>query len=327
MRKFYLVIASCVALVAFMGFSANAFALTDPDCDGDPYDNTLLVHDFSIEMIDSYVAGEPSGLGGSGLACRTDISFGGGGAETIFDHADISNPDGVKVGHTSVMANTRFVGTARLNVAGYGLFGEAHIFGVGADDLDGPPEGISSILSIDSIANCDAETPVGGDVPGTIIACYKGTNPLGFNYSWIIENQGRTNLTIGPFHPLGGVAGMTRIHEFNLCAYVGAPGGSTFPDDCGTSSDPFLQKNGIRRDPCYPSAGIYGVTATTRGGEITPRVTTRVNWRRGTSTSSESGGGGGGSASTSTGTGTGIRPVSRIKPKLEEYPWQERCPY
>ncbi len=72
MRKIYLAVASCIALVAFMGFSATALAVPDPSCDGDPYNNDAVVHDFAITMTDSNVAGEVSGLSGSGLACGAD---------------------------------------------------------------------------------------------------------------------------------------------------------------------------------------------------------------------------------------------------------------
>ncbi len=101
-------------------------------------------------------------------------------------------------------------------------------------------EDVASTLRIAPIAECAAENPVGGDIPGTIIACYKGSNVLGNNYNWgTVDNDGKSWLTIGPFHSFV-TAGLTHIKEFNLCGYVGAVGGSS----CGTSSDPFLQKNG-----------------------------------------------------------------------------------
>ncbi len=268
MRKLYLSVASCVALVAFMGFSVSALAAPDPSCDGTPYNNDPAVHDFTITMTDSNVSGEVSGLSGSGLACGADTQNSG----SYYDHADIGTPPGVVINNTSGMANGRFVGTALVNVMVADIFGGVY-------------EDVHSELSIAPIAECAAENPVGGDIPGTIIACYRGDNPVGYNYNWgTVDNDGKSWLTIGPFHSFV-TSGLTHIKEFNLCGYVGASGGSS----CGTSSDPFLQKNGdasqgglvsIRkpggiksappigvryRPDCFKGTGTYSVTATKKG--------------------------------------------------------------
>ena len=74
MRKFFLALASCIALVAFIGFSATAMAIAiGPDCDGDPYNNDFAVHDFTLVTPDSDVEHTVSGAAGEGVACGTEI--------------------------------------------------------------------------------------------------------------------------------------------------------------------------------------------------------------------------------------------------------------
>lgn len=264
MRKLYLVLAS-TALVAFMGFSATAFAVPDPSCDGNPYNNDPVIHDFVMTMTDSNVEGAVSGLSGKGLACGSDSADLG----SLNDNADILTGPGVVVNNTSGMANGRFVGDVLINIAlNVGIFGNTVV------------EDVQSVLLIEPLSSCQNEPLVGGQIPGEVIACYKGVNPQGFNYNIVtVGDDGRTWLTLGPFHPLLGTAGLTDIKEFNLCGRVGSSGGTTFPDDCGDSSQPFLQKNGDSSGRGSPEGnGDYTVTATNRSGQTTDPVTSHVDW-------------------------------------------------
>ncbi len=119
MRKFYLAIASCVALVAFMGFSATAYSanIVDPDCDGTPNNNDFVVNNFGIVTANSDVAGEVSGMTGSGAACGTvlqdnflDCGSSPYGHETLNDYALVKSPPGVEVNSTAGLQTGRNVG-------------------------------------------------------------------------------------------------------------------------------------------------------------------------------------------------------------------------
>ncbi len=309
MRKIYLALVSCVALVAFMGFGGSAFAVVDPSCDGDPYNNDFAVHDFTLDTPDSHVAGDVSGVSGSGLACGTEISgtwLAPVGAGTLNDNADILAAPGVKVNPTAGMPVDSYAGAAVINSASWApIFGALIIPDVHSDLTVAP------IGTADQVETCayEAAQAVGGPEPGEIVACYRGTTDptalvKGHNFSWqTLAPDGRYTLTIGRFyndllaHPAGieGVkAGLTHIKEFTLCNNIGAPITPGIGGQCGTSSDPWIQKNGIMSTPinksplqyCPRDAGLYTVTVTNKAGETTGPVSSRVIWTRGSTGSS-----------------------------------------
>ncbi len=99
MRKLYLLVASCVALVAFTGFSASALAepKADPFCVANG--NPIEVLDFGIVM-GSDQAHDVASLAGQGYACGSEIDDGWVGAETLVNHADIGLPPGYAIADT-----------------------------------------------------------------------------------------------------------------------------------------------------------------------------------------------------------------------------------
>ena len=297
MRKLYLLVASTVALVAFMGFSATAFATAvDPSCDlghdhGDadgPYNNDAAVHGFTLETTNN-ISGAVSGITGSGLACGTEIGgnlfpIGGHTGEgTLNDNVDIVAPRGVKVNPTADMEVGSYVGGAIILSATWMPVVHAAIIPT-LIDFSVAPIGTS-----DQPQTCawEAARAVGGLEPGEIVACYRGTTDpdeiiQGQNFNWqTLGPDGRYTLTIGRFynevipHNPGEefvVAGLTDIRELMLCDRVGAPIGPGTGGECGSGTDPWVQKNG--------SCGLaaYKVTVTNKAGEETEPVYAQINW-------------------------------------------------
>lgn len=266
MRKASFFATSCIAVVAFLGLSSQAMALTDPDCDGTPYDNTPAIHEFTLATPDSPFHFEVSGLTGGALVCGSDIKSLGRGSETLYDHADLAAPPGVVYNDTSGIATGSYTGSATVSV----LY---HLFGFPNYD-----SGVNSTLRVDPITNCANEPVVGGHIAGTIVACTKGENILGHNWNWTtLDNFGKYWITIGPQHGIGNITnpGLTRV-SLSLCGYAGSPSGSS----CGSNSEPFLQKNGEGEwsGACEGGNGIYTATATRKDGVVTPAVTTCVPW-------------------------------------------------
>ncbi len=293
LNKLSISVASCMALAVMMGFSASALAVVDPSCDGDPYYNTIAVHDFAIETPDSNVAHQVSGVSGTGLVCGTRIRgslFMPEGLGSMNRRAVIANPPGVTVNAvpSDDIPDGSYVGSSVINVAGFlcGTSGDACI-----------KEDQPITLRADSSLFCPADA----------LACYNGIDGSGLGNTWIwVEEdaEGRTALTIGPFHTAFEVYfALTHIKSFDLCAYAGAVGGT----ECGDGSDPskWMQKNGdvsegIGYLPGYtpgisiPTSlrpvllsckygknkgrGIYTVTATNRDGQTTDPVSSCVSW-------------------------------------------------
>lgn len=280
MRKLSLLIATCTALVAFMGLGGQALADTnvDPDCDGNPYDNSFQVRDLNMGTPDSNVSGRVSGIVGSGLACG--IAIGGNtlfhsihGEETLNHNAIIRTPPGVEVNPGANIQNGAYVGSAQVRVASWG-----------------PSLAGSFFLDIDNAVLKKAANGE-GDCAGTgAILCLRGDGSaivfgitvIGHNYSWVtIDGSGMYTLTIGRFYNdtfPDRKAGLSKIRDFRLCAYAGAVGGSA----CGNSSQPWLQKNGDASAPnCSNGNGIYRVRVN-RGDNgsngTTPEVTKCVEW-------------------------------------------------
>ena len=285
--KLYLAIASCIALVAFMGFSANALAnhVFDSDCAADP--DAFELTNFTIDTPDSHVAFEVSGITGTGRACGSrihnwNIIDGYVGEETLNDLAVIQNAPGVLV-HAAPSVNLpkgTYVGAAEVDALTWILLNAA------------PVSDSQLTLRVDD--RDDPITPPGGfwgspDCPADALACYRGKSDTGHGWTWVKENaDGSTELTIGRFynHATGEPAGLTEIDFFSLCGYAGEVGGIS----CGDGADPskWLQRNGaasIGIPPgsadCSSGRGIYSATAINLSNQTTPEVSACVTWTYG----------------------------------------------
>ena len=290
MRKFYLGIASCVALVAFMGFSASAFAnhLYDSDCAADP--DAFEMSNFTIDTPDSNIEYYVSGVTGSGRACGSRIhGLGLGdfqGTETLNDIAVIQYPPGVEVNQapSAKLLRGRYIGEARVDALTWIWF-----FG-GAVPVD------NSELTLRVEDRDDPITPPGGswgspDCPANSLACYRGKSDTGHGWMWVLEDaDGGLSLTIGRFYNdvTGAPAGLTEIDYFSLCGYAGDVNGIS----CGESwRGRWLQTNGVSSLRAHPQdsicgerpgipegAGTYTATVTNRAGQTTDPVRTWVRW-------------------------------------------------
>ena len=300
MRKLTLFIATCTALVAFGSLSAPAFAdhLIERDCDGDPYSNNFAVNGFGFTFTDNREL-KVAGLNGSGVSCGTimhnsfsDCGPSGQnppqGLESLADSAAIESPPRVSVNPSFTMANGSFVGFARINVAACIPFYLAYINEGPDDDGDGVGDGVGVAVRVDDIDECRRENNdlVGGPTPGVVLACYRAddvTSAISLGHGWIwatlSTTTGRWTQTIGPFHAAA-PAGITKIHSFMLCDYAGSTDPST--RDCGDSSQPMVQMNGVASAPdCNEGQGpegIYTVVVTNKRGERTDPATTCAVW-------------------------------------------------
>ncbi len=303
MRKLYLLVASCVALVAFMGFSATALAnhVFDSDCAADP--DAFEVTKFTIGTPDSKVEHKVSGIVGTGLTCGSRIhGLGLGdfqGVETLNDLAIIQNPPGVEnnAAPSADLPKGSYVGEAQVDALTW-------IFVVG-----GALPVSDSVLTLRVDDRDDPITPPGGtwgspDCPADAITCYRGKSDTGHGWTWVEDNPGgSTTLTIGRFYNdvTGEPAGLTEIDNFSLCGYAGDVGGISCGD--GSDSSKWLQKNGddsvFQRPPvptnghneypdnisiyCRGGLGMYTVTVKNRAGATTDPATSCVRWRRSSS--------------------------------------------
>ena len=277
-RRTYLAIASCVALVAFMGLSTSAYGAIDPHCEA--IGNPIAIDEFTIDTPDSNQAYEASTIHGRAYACGSEITLFGGGDETLYNHADVGVPPGVQIANSDSVLVSSFAGDATVNVL---------YRAVGVPIFQG---GVLSVMETAPKSECQNEldeeivgaTP--GNLPGSeIVACLKGTNPLGTNWNWSVRDAGgKLWTTIGPMHGLGGIAPGLTFVDMNLCGYYGDVGGTTYPDDCGSEAngDQFQQKNGHASAPdCNGGAGplgIYTLTATREDATVTPEASSCVAW-------------------------------------------------
>ncbi len=282
MRKFYLAIASCVALVAFMGLSATAFGLADPRCEAEPGGNQQEILDFTIDTPDSRYQGDVSRLTGGAYACGSDISPGWGGEGSLNNHADIGLPPGFQVSDTDLVPVGSRAGTARVKMLyHHPFFGTANY----EDGEDGT--GVLTQTFTADKAECQNEldTQIKGATPGNepgssgIIVCLKSTSPSGWGWQWNVRDaDGKSWTTIGPMHADYGVdPGLTYV-KLELCAYLGAVGSA----DCGSeeNGDQFQQKNGWKSYRVCDNAGrgIFTVTATMENESVTPVASDCVSW-------------------------------------------------
>ncbi len=286
MRKLFLALVSCIALVAFMGFSATASAIVvEDDCDlalgGDgPYNNDFAVYDFEIIFPDSMVEYEVSGLIGKGVLCGSAVNtFAENlrncgnpgetppiGVESFLNEVEVTVPPGVI-----------------MNAEGFGVPG-AYLGNANANAISCSLRNVLPNQAVKTIAKVN-ETYPADDCPDnpSVITCMLGDSDLGFAYMWHTvtgqDSQGRDlyTLTIGPFHSLLGDAGLTKLNSFTFCAYAGEVGGT----DCGTvdsNPDGWLQINGDAAAPdCNGGAGPEGIY-TARAKRNLGDWTASVDW-------------------------------------------------
>ena len=300
LNKLRVVLASYVALVALMGFSTTAFGnhvegeLHDPLCAGtyEPggfgggptgWDYGFNVFDFQIDSTDSQVEYAVSGTRVSATACGSTIGDGGVGAGTIINHADVQLAPGVEVADTGNVPNNSWAGTATVNVLYLlGSAQEAKYFGNLAARMQTSAKSDCVNQEENELVNHNDD----GHPEGYIVACLKGSNAVGYNYSWITrEDDERLTITIGPIHLNAPdiVPGLTYL-DLELCGYFGSVNG----DRCGnaTEGSSWQQKNG--RSPYWYAEtgcpadrnnGVYSITVTNEGSETTyPVDATPVPW-------------------------------------------------
>ena len=265
MRKLYLVLASSM-LVAFMGFSANAFAgeVHDPAC----VPNDVAMHDFFVDTPGTHVGRESSNIVGFARACGSSLEtdFLGitciGGYPSLYNHADITVPRSAQIADNSTVAVNSYAGTAIVNVMDdLGLLGCLQV------------SNVPSVVTVKPIAECESQRTnrINGNTPqGPIISCLRGDSAYGYNYSWSTLTNGVKALTIGPMRndTLGVNPGLTAV-DLDLCDYYGDPGGQV----CGSegAGDQWQQKNGC-------DLGTYTATATMYDETVTPLVQSTVQW-------------------------------------------------
>lgn len=230
------------------------------DCDGAPYNNDAVIHDFFLDTVDSHRAYQPSEVTAGGLACGSEAKLLGGGKETFYEEATIDVPPGVVVTPTNETSDLhRYAGKGKMDAIGHILLNRQEYYDQAFDIEVGmrDPEG-------DRDKGC---------VPAAI-ACYFGSSGFFFNWNSVIDvGDGQLQIIIqhvngaGDFDP-----GLAKI-EMDLCRNFGPVDGT----DCGTSNDPVEQYSG---DVSYPGAqgcfaggpnGLYVAKATQRDGtEATP---------------------------------------------------------
>ena len=257
--KLNLALVACVAVVSISAFSTNAWALTDPNCDGAPYGNYPLIHDLRVDTEDTYVAYEPSSVFIGGLVCGSYLGRFGGN-RTLYEKIEIGIPPGVWIHTTDLFREPPYVG--KVSFSGLVRFGGPRFI----EDVR------SELRAVDS----GGET----DCPVAAVACYSATNSFSHSWIWVVENNravpGEQVLTIGPIHLWNGRnLGVTRF-ELKLCrTFSFGPGNM-----CGLPHEVPVQKNGdpSNCDERDTGAGIYTAVATQRGGRVTASAKDCINW-------------------------------------------------
>lgn len=279
MRKAILFATSCIALVAFLGLSGQAFAVTEVhDAACDPYANAFGLQEFNVSTPDSSTEHQVSGVSGSGLACGTSITnlttddYVANGSGTQFVRADIKNPPGVYTTPTAGIPEGTYAGASNINLVSWG-------------GSPGSPLIVTNVAATTKVDTNDATD----DCPPEAIACYKGertTFPQGHASIWVTEDPitGSNTLTIGEFYatiyPYYIPTGLTKINSFTLCKWVTPGNGSSC--GAGAAGDVYGQTTGAASAPdCNGGAGpvgIYSVTATNRDGAKTADNNVCVVW-------------------------------------------------
>lgn len=257
---------SCMALVAFFGISASAFALVDPACDGEPYNNDPAIHEFSIGTPDSPYAHDESKMTANAVICGTELTPGFGGESSRYETASVSLAPGVEITNTANIPVGSYTGKAFVNLLYHGPIGTPYF-----------------APNVPSTLRVDRPGPL-TDCPADAVACHRGSNFLGHNWSWTtVDQDGNYKITIGKTYGLAGIApGITYIN-LEMCKNFGQVNGST----CGSSSNPVIQYNGDPSALNCPGRGtgvvksrngIYTARAKQYGGTKTRLAMTCVPW-------------------------------------------------
>ena len=283
----------------------------DPVCDGNPYGNDFLIHDFKADTPDTHRAWRTSTLTFNALVCGTSLGrfrTPDEGSGTLTDHVDIMEPPGAWTEYTgprSGIPRHSYAGKIKGRVATY--------------DENGVPriEETTATLTVDRLRprrlgdplpqnadSCNREAEEGLVQPaytfGLIIACFAVKSEEGSPVKWHGSAWGalsstrdcnemfcptRAYITLGPIYNNGDPdkpAGLTEIEELTICGYAGRVNGT----ECGSRNERrrSLHRNGTPSAPdCGNGNGIYDVTATNKDGKVTPSrdatpVTACVEW-------------------------------------------------
>lgn len=280
MRKFYLALASCAALVAFMSLSATASAgVIEPECEAD---NSPAIHGFYLNTPTTNEPYEKSVVEAGGLVCGTDLTL-AGGDETLTNHLDMEIARGVEVNDAdNIQPVGRFISVAKVNAI-------IRVFGVPAH-----LPGVDAILKTAAKSECDwerANSIVGWTPQGETVLCWKSETPTMANYNWQTRTAGDDGVfgtdddtlwnTVGKIHVnIGnGKGGLTKLDQQICLSYGGVVADPEYPRDCGTNPDEWNHKNG---DPSVPNCengnGIYRIRVTLESGATTEEVSDCVDW-------------------------------------------------
>lgn len=268
---------SFACLAALAGLLATATTApaypAEPACSGTPYNNDYAIRDFAVTTATRGV-GDVSAMTLQTIACGTELGVEGQGA-TFIEHADISLPPGVAVNDNPPFGT--YVGQATMNILYSGAPDEpTRLF----RDV---PFAIMGWF-VDDCQN-DAGYLTGGNVPGTIVACYAAIaqpvsgRPFWGLDTWVTRSPAgdRYTLTIGSVS-LG--SGFTRVQNMTFCGYAGDYQARA----CGSASQPdnWLIKNGTASAPdCAGGAGpngIYSMTVMNKGGVRSAAARSCVIW-------------------------------------------------
>ena len=198
--------------------------------------------------------------------------------DTLYNHADVVVPPGVKINNSARAPVDSWAGTAKVNI----LLKDA-ILGTGLFIPDVPSE-----LRVADKDECESERAnrIIGDTPqGDIVSCMKGSNAVGFNYNWSTLNVIKDDddrvidryraLTIGPMSsPLADPdPGLTRV-QLKLCEWYNIEDNG---ENCGTggADQEYQQRNGApserrcrEKNKYNRRYGMYTVTATMVNGTV-----------------------------------------------------------
>ncbi len=274
--------------------------VTTDECDGDPYENDFLVHDFTVETPDSQTAWIASRLSASALVCGTTLEASGQGTGTLTDHIDIMEPAGAWPTYTGPYSGVpvaSYAGKLRARMETHTDSGDP-TYEVAVANLTVEPLSIRSLGSNSPIEdNCNREAEEVQIEPdytsGLIITCFIARSIPGSPIQWhswiwgaISRERGcqgicpvRFYLTLGPIHSESSrPTGLTKVEELTICGYAG----DVLGDDCGTNPLRRLHRNGDASFPnCENGNGTYKITATRRSGATTtdmPGSTYCVPW-------------------------------------------------
>lgn len=239
----------------------------EPECRVPPGKQDNGVRFFTAATPDSREGGAVSGVTLAAVYCGTNHDF----RRSVSDHADIVEPPGVAV--NTQVPREYYVGELR-----------ARMVRASNMKLVGPI--VARIYVDPNWSSCaqDAGDMVGGNVPGSIVACRRAisSDPAYDYVTWGIwftrsPDGSRYTLTIGPGEGISQDFGITKIISLAFCAHARPPNGQS---GCGSASDPWVQRNGYAsRDGCPYYNGMYSMTVTNRGGWRTQPAYSCVVWR------------------------------------------------